>query len=98
MATCKLGDTIIGPPTPISGHVTHHDAGCAGLYRLRIIHAPIDLEGYIINFDALNDLAKKELPKLITISCSPNLFEHPVKEARMIAHGVGTKVMFDATH
>ncbi len=98
MATCKLGDTIIGPPTPISGHVTHHDAGCAGLYRLRIIHAPIDLEGFIINFDALNDVAKKELPKLINISCSLNLFEHPVKEVRMIADEVGTKVTLDAAN
>jgi glycine hydroxymethyltransferase len=30
MATCRPGDTIIAPPGAIGGHVTHHDAGCAG--------------------------------------------------------------------
>lgn len=32
MATCQAGDTIIVPPPTIGGHVTHDDAGCAGLY------------------------------------------------------------------
>ena len=36
MATCKPGDTIIAPPASVGGHVTHHDAGCAGLYGLDI--------------------------------------------------------------
>ena len=34
MTTCKPGDTIIAPPATIGGHVTHHAAGCAGLYGL----------------------------------------------------------------
>ena len=35
MAVCEPGDTIIAPPATIAGHVTHHGAGAAGLYRLR---------------------------------------------------------------
>jgi glycine hydroxymethyltransferase len=41
MATCKPGDTIIAPPASIGGHVTHHAPGCAGLYGLRILPAPV---------------------------------------------------------
>ena len=98
MATCKPGDTIIAPPPSIGGHVTHHDAGCAGLYGLRVIHAPVHSDGYTVDSDALRDLVRKEYPKLITIGGSLNLFEHPVAEVRMIADEVGAKVMFDAAH
>ncbi|MBO6896068.1 MAG: aminotransferase class I/II-fold pyridoxal phosphate-dependent enzyme [Shimia sp.] len=98
MATCKPGDTIIAPPATIGGHVTHHVAGCAGLFGLRTVMAPTDADGYTVDLDALRALALKEQPKLITIGGSLNLFEHPVKEVRAIADEVGAKVMFDAAH
>jgi glycine hydroxymethyltransferase len=98
MATCKPGDTIIAPPASIGGHVTHHLDGCAGLYGLNILYAPVNKDGYTVDVDALAELAKKERPKLITIGSSLNLFEHPVKEIRAIADRVGAKVMFDAAH
>ena len=98
MATCKPGDTILVPPATIGGHVTHHDAGCAGLYGLNIIEAPAMADGYTIDLDALRDLARTHAPKLITIGGSLNLFEHPVSDIRAIADEVGAKVMFDAAH
>ncbi len=98
MATCKPGDTIIVPPATIGGHVTHHGAGCAGLFGLRTVMAPTDADGYTVDLNALRALALKERPKLITIGGSLNLFEHPVKEVRAIADEVGAKVMFDAAH
>ena len=98
MATCKPGDTIIAPPASVGGHVTHHDAGCAGLYGLNIVQAPVRADGYTVDIDALRDLAKQVKPKLITIGGSLNLFEHPVAEVRSIADEVGAWVMFDAAH
>lgn len=98
MATCKPGDTIVAPPATIGGHVTHHVAGCAGLFGLRTVMAPTDADGYTVDLDALRTLVLKEQPKLITIGGSLNLFEHPVKEVRAIADEVGAKVMFDAAH
>lgn len=98
MATCQPGDTIIAPPPSIGGHVTHHSAGCAGLYGLRTIDAPIQADGYTVDLDQLRALAISEQPKLITIGGSLNLFEHPVAEVRAIADAVGAKVMFDAAH
>jgi glycine hydroxymethyltransferase len=98
MATCKAGDTIIAPPASIGGHVTHHLAGCAGLYGVRIVEAPIDAEGYTVDVEALRALAEAERPALITVGGSLNLFEHPVRTVREIADGVGAKVLFDAAH
>jgi len=98
MATCKPGDTIIAPPATIAGHVTHHVEGCAGLYGLRTVPAPVDADGYTLDTAALRDLARRERPLLITVGGSLNLFEHPVQEARAIADEVGAAVMFDAAH
>ena len=98
MATCKPGDRIIVPPASIGGHVTHHLAGCAGLYGLRIIEAPVNADGYSVDLEGLRALALAERPKLITIGGSLNLFEHPVAEVRAIADEIDAKVMFDAAH
>lgn len=98
MATCAPGDAIIAPPPSVGGHVTHHTAGCAGLYGLNIHSAPIDASGYTLDIDGLRKLAHEVKPKLITVGASLNLFEHPVAEVRAIADEVGAKVLFDAAH
>lgn len=98
IATCKPADKIIAPPASIGGHVTHHQAGCAGLFGLHIIDAPIDADGYSVDLNQLRDLAIKEKPALITLGGSLNLFGHPVKEVRSIADEIGATVMFDAAH
>ncbi|RKF15169.1 aminotransferase class I/II-fold pyridoxal phosphate-dependent enzyme [Roseovarius spongiae] len=98
MATCKPGDAIIAPPAAIGGHVTHHAAGCAGLYGLSTAPAPVAADGYTVDVDALRALAHNVRPALITLGGSLNLFEHPVAEVRAIADEVGAKLMFDAAH
>jgi glycine hydroxymethyltransferase len=98
MALAKPGDSIIAPPGSIGGHVTHHAAGCAGLYGLTTHPAPIDPDSYTIDLAALRDLAHAVRPKIITVGGSLNLFAHPVAEVRKIADQVGAKVLFDAAH
>jgi glycine hydroxymethyltransferase len=98
MAICRPGDTIIAPPASVGGHVTHHAAGCAGLYGLRTVPAPVSPDDYSIDVAALADLARRERPRLITLGASLNLFEHPVRTVRKIADEVGAHLMFDAAH
>lgn len=98
MATCRPGDVIIAPSPAIGGHVTHHAAGCAGLFGLTTHAAPVDASGYTVDLDALRKLARDVRPKLITIGGSLNLFPHPVADIRAIADAVGAKVLFDAAH
>ncbi len=98
MALAKPGDHIIAPPGSIGGHVTHHAAGCAGLYGLITHDAPVDADGYTVDLDALRALALNVRPRIITIGGSLNLFPHPVREIRAIADEVGAHVLFDAAH
>lgn len=98
MALTKPGDTIIAPPVSIGGHVTHHAAGCAGLYGLETLDAPVDAINYSIDIPGLRALALQHRPKLITVGGSLNLFPHPVREVRAVADEVGAAVLFDAAH
>ncbi|MGL4319804.1 MAG: serine hydroxymethyltransferase [Paracoccaceae bacterium] len=98
MALTKPGDHIIAPPGTIGGHVTHHAAGCAGLYGLITHAAPVNADGYTVDLAGLAALAQQVRPKLITIGGSLNLFAHPVAEVRAIADSVGAHVLFDAAH
>jgi len=98
MALARPGDAIIAPPPEIGGHVTHHAAGCAGLYGLVTHPAPVDPAGYTVDVAALAEMAARLRPKLITIGGSLNLFPHPVAEIRAIAQSVGARVLFDAAH
>ncbi|MEM7268008.1 MAG: aminotransferase class I/II-fold pyridoxal phosphate-dependent enzyme [Pseudomonadota bacterium] len=98
MATCRPGDAIIAPPGTVGGHVTHHQAGCAGLFGLEIHEAPVSSKDYSVDVDALTEMARTVRPKLITIGGSLNLFPHPVAKVREIADEVGAKVLFDAAH
>jgi glycine hydroxymethyltransferase len=98
MALASPGDAIIAPPATIGGHVTHHKAGCAGLYGLITHDAPVDADGYTLDIAGLRALAHKVKPRIITVGGSLNLFEHPVAEVRAIADEVGAKVLFDAAH
>ena len=98
MALAKPGDHIIAPAPAIGGHVTHHAAGCAGLYGLTTHAAPVNPDGYTIDVAGLRTLAQQIRPKVITLGSSLNLFPHPVAEARAIADEVGAKLLFDAAH
>lgn len=98
MACCRPGDAIIVPPPAVGGHVTHHEAGAAGLYGLRIHPAPVAADGYTVDVGGLEVLAERVKPSLITLGGSLNLKPHPVAEARKIADRMGSRLLFDAAH
>ncbi|WP_308915911.1 serine hydroxymethyltransferase [Jannaschia sp. LMIT008] len=98
MAVCRPGDAVIVPPAAIGGHVTHHAAGCAGLYGLAIHEAPVDADGYTVDPGGLRDLVRDVRPRMITVGGSLNLFPHPTGAIREIADTVGATVLFDAAH
>jgi glycine hydroxymethyltransferase len=98
MATARPGDRIIVPSGSVGGHVTHHQAGAAGLYGLEIHPAPVDATGYTVDLDRLRAQARELRPKLITIGGSLNLFPHPIRAIRAIADETGARVLFDAAH
>ncbi|HJV14948.1 MAG TPA: aminotransferase class I/II-fold pyridoxal phosphate-dependent enzyme [Propionibacteriaceae bacterium] len=98
VATCEPGDTIIGPPPSIGGHVTHHAGGSAGMYRLNTVPAPVDRDKFTVDVEAVRNLAWDLRPKMITIGASINIYPHPVSELREIADEIGAVLLFDAAH
>lgn len=98
MAATRPGDVVFAPPARIGGHVTHHQAGAAGLYGLQTHPMPVDAAGYTVDVDAVREDARRLRPRLITIGGSLNLFPHPVRTLRAIADEVGALLMFDAAH
>ena len=104
MATCQPGDTILVPPASIGGHVTHHAAGCAGLFGLNIIEMPVDPTRYTVDVDLLIQMVRDgsiwndRPPALITLGGSLNLLPHPVSELRRFADHIGAKLLVDAAH
>ena len=98
MATCKPGDDIMAFPGEMGGHVTHHGAGCAGLYGLNVHDVPYDGTAMTIDLDRLRVEAKRIRPKLITVAGSLCLYPYPVSDVRAIADEVGAYVLYDAAH
>lgn len=98
MATCKPGDTIMTFPAEMGGHVTHHTAGCAGLYGLKIHSVPCDSPSMSIDMEQLRYDAKRLKPKLITVAGSLCLFPYDVAGVRAIADEIGAYVLYDAAH
>ncbi len=98
MALARPGDTILVPPAEIGGHVTHHAAGCAGLYGLHSVGMAVDADGYTPDIDAVRAQAQRLRPKVITVGGSLNLWPHDVAGLRTIADEVGAALLFDAAH
>ncbi|HUF85858.1 MAG TPA: aminotransferase class I/II-fold pyridoxal phosphate-dependent enzyme [Thermohalobaculum sp.] len=98
MACSRPGDAVIVPPATLGGHVTHHEAGAAGLYGLRIHAAPVADDGYTVDVAGLARLADAVRPALITLGGSLNLAPHPVAEVRAVADAAGARLLFDAAH
>ena len=98
MACTKPGDPIMAFADSAAGHVTHHQAGAAGLYGLEIHDVPYDAERMTIDIEGLRAAAARIRPKLIVIAGSMCLFPYPVAAARAVADEVGAYLMYDAAH
>jgi glycine hydroxymethyltransferase len=98
MATCEPGDSIIAFSDAAAGHITHHQAGAAGLYRLKTHNAAFDTNRMDVDVDALRIQAHLVKPKLIIVAGSMCLHPYSVHDVRTIADEVGAYVLYDAAH
>lgn len=98
MATTNPGDVVMAFSEAAAGHVTHHQAGAAGLYKLDIHEVPYNAAQMTVDLIALREQVQTLHPKLIIVGGSMCLFPYPVAEVRAIADEVGAYVMFDAAH
>ncbi|HET6999075.1 MAG TPA: serine hydroxymethyltransferase, partial [Solirubrobacterales bacterium] len=98
MAIINPGDTLLGLDLAHGGHLTHgHKLNFSGkLYRIVGYQVRKDTE--TIDYDALEELAVREKPKVIVGggSAYPRIFDFP--RMRAIADKVGAFLMVDMAH
>ena len=97
VATCKVGDTIMGHNLPDGGHLTHGwKASVTGqFYNSIAYHTKKD--GYI-DLEEVRKLAEKHKPKLIWVGATAYVREFPFEEISKIADSIGAYLAADIAH
>jgi len=97
LATCNIGDVIMGQNLPDGGHLTHGWKATlsAKLYKSFPYHVKKD--GYI-DIEEVRDLAREHKPKLIWCGATAYVREFPFEELSKIADEVGAYFAADIAH
>jgi glycine hydroxymethyltransferase len=98
MTLLKPGDTILGLSLDHGGHLTH---GSHVNFSGQIYHAvgySLNKETKLLDYNLIEDLAKKEKPKLIVMGASAYSRDWDYEKFRMIADKVGALLMMDMAH
>jgi glycine hydroxymethyltransferase len=97
-ALLKPGDTFMGMNLSQGGHLSHGSpVNISGTY-FNVVPYGVDPKTELIDYDALEKLAKEHKPKLIVggASAYPRVIDF--KRMADIAHGVGALLMIDIAH
>jgi len=98
MSIIQPGDTLLGLDLAHGGHLTHgHKLNFSGkLYRIVGYQVRRDTE--VVDYDELEALAKREMPKVIVGGGSAYPRQFDFARMRQIADAVGAKLMVDMAH
>lgn len=97
-AILKPGDTVIAAETKHGGHYSHTSSGPLRFFSPRIVQLPFDESIYNIDINKLEDIVKKEKPRLMILGWSEFLFPHPLEIVREICDRHQVKLMYDMSH
>ncbi|MCX6168086.1 MAG: serine hydroxymethyltransferase [Ignavibacteriales bacterium] len=98
MTLLKPGDTMLGLSLDHGGHLTH---GSPVNFSGQIYHSvgySLNKETKLLDYNLIEDLAKKEKPKLIVMGASAYSRDWDYEKFRMIADKVGALLMMDMAH
>ena len=98
MTLLKPGETILGLSLDHGGHLTH---GSPVNFSGQIYHAegyPLNKVTKMLDYNIIEDIAKKEKPKLIIMGASAYSREWDYAKFRQIADKVGALLMCDMAH
>jgi glycine hydroxymethyltransferase len=97
-ATLNPGDKILTLSLENGGHLTHgHPKNTSGMLY-NVIHYGVSPETGRIDYDQMEQLAKTERPKLITVGASAYSRAIDFKLVSKIAHSYGALVLADIAH
>jgi glycine hydroxymethyltransferase len=97
LATCELGDTIMGQNLPDGGHLSH---GANATFSARFytsIPYHVKKDGHI-DFEEAQSLAQQHKPKLIWVGASAYAREFPFEKMAEIADEIGAYLVADIAH
>ena len=97
-AFLKPGDTIMGMDLSQGGHLSHGSpVNISGTY-FNVVHYGVNPETELIDYDAMDKLAKEHHPKLIVAGASayPRIIDF--KRIADIAHAHGALLLVDMAH
>ena len=97
-AILKPNDTIIAAETRHGGHYSHTIRGPLRFYSPRIVSLPFDDSIYNVDLNKLEEVVKKERPKLMILGWSEFLFPHPLEHIRQICDRYQVKIHYDMSH
>ena len=98
MALLKPGDTILGLSLDHGGHLTHGSPVNFSGQIYRAVGYPLSEETNLLDYNIIEDLAKKENPKVIVAGASAYSREWDYEKFRQIADSVGAFLVCDMSH
>ncbi len=98
MTLLKPGDKFLGLSLAHGGHLTHGSPVNFSGQLYQAIGYTLNKETQLIDYDLVEDLAKKEKPKLIVTGASAYSREWDYAKFREIADSVGAFLMCDMAH
>lgn len=97
-ALVEPGDTILGMSLDQGGHLTHGSPVNFSGKLYRFVPYGLDLETEVIDYEAVERLARTERPALIVAGASAYPRVIDFERMAAIAHGVGARLMVDMAH
>ncbi len=98
MALLNPGDKFLGLSLAHGGHLTHGSPVNFSGQLYRAVGYTLNPETKVLDYNLIEDLAKKEKPKLIVTGASAYSREWDYKKFREIADKVGALLMCDMAH
>ncbi len=98
LSVLKPGDKILTMNLSDGGHLTHgHPMNFSGIYH-EVIHYGVSIDKGLIDYGAIEESAKKELPKMITVGASAYSSVIDFERMGAIAKSVGAYLLADIAH
>ncbi len=98
MTLLKPGDTILGLSLDHGGHLTHGSLVNFSGQIYKSVGYSLNRETKLLDYNIIEDMAKKEKPKLIVMGASAYSREWDYEKFREIADKVGALLMMDMAH
>lgn len=98
MTLLKPGDTILGLSLDHGGHLTHGSPVNFSGQIYRSVGYSLNKETKLLDYNLIEEIAKKEKPKLIVMGASAYSRDWDYEKFRMIADKVGALLMMDMAH